>query len=51
MGYGPRVITHELCFHVLNRGNDRQRVFFDDDDHRTFLQSLGQTQLRYPFQL
>ncbi len=51
MGYGPRLITHEFCFHVLNRGNDRQCVFYDDDDHRAFLNALGQTQLRYPFRL
>ena len=45
------MIAHDLCFHVFNRGNDRQRVFYDDDDYRAFLQSLGQTQLRYPFRL
>ena len=45
------MITHDLCFHVFNRSNDRQRVFYDDDDYRAFLQSLGQTQLRYPFRL
>ncbi len=45
------MISHEFCFHVLNRGNDRQCVFSDDDDHRAFLNALGQTQLRYPFRL
>jgi hypothetical protein len=50
-GLLPRAITHDLCFDVLNHGNDRQRVFYDDDDHCAFLQSLGQTQSRYPFRL
>jgi putative transposase len=38
-------------YHAINRGNNRERVFFDDDDFRAFLQALAQTQLRYPFDL
>ena len=40
-----------LTFHAINRGNNRDVVFADDADHQAFLQSLGRTQLRYPFRL
>ena len=40
-----------LCFHVLNRGNNRDDVFVDDDDRLAFLDSLGKARLRYPFAL
>jgi len=40
-----------LVYHAINRGNNRQAVFADDDDHRAFLHALGRTRLRYPFRL
>src|SRR6185437_8602894 len=36
---------------AINRGNNRDVVFLDDEDHLAFLGSLGRTQLRYPFRL
>lgn len=32
-----RTIAADICYHVLNRGNGRSRVFHDDDDFREFL--------------
>ena len=29
--------TEEACYHVMNRGHNRERIFGDDDDRRHFL--------------
>jgi putative transposase len=44
-------VADGLVYHAINRGNNRDRVFFDDGDCRAFLRALGQTQQRYPFDL
>src|SRR5262245_9001932 len=36
-----RASLGDTCFHVLNRGNDRRRVFHKDADYRAFLKALG----------
>src|SRR5271166_2272215 len=51
MGRQPRPIADGLLYHALNRGNNRGPVFFAEDDYRTFLKALAQTQGRYPFRL
>ena len=51
MGRPLRPLDDGLLYHAINRGNDRQVVFADEPDHRAFLHSLAQTQLRYPFRL
>jgi putative transposase len=51
MGRLPRPLDDGLLYHAINRGNDRRVVLADEADHRAFLHSLGQTQLRYPFRL
>jgi putative transposase len=40
-----------LVYHALSRGNNRDTVFFEDDDFRAFLDALARAQLRYPFRL
>lgn len=49
MGRPLRPTDDGLLYQAINRGNDRRVVFSDDEDHRAFLESLGRTQLRYPF--
>jgi putative transposase len=44
-------VVDGLVYHAMNRGNNRDRVFFDDGDFRAWLRALSQTQLRYPFDL
>ena len=51
MGKPPRIIGDDLIYHALNRGNNGQAVFEDDNDLDAFLQAMGQTQTRYPFRL
>ncbi len=29
-----------ICYHVLNRGNARQDVFHEDDDHQRFIELI-----------
>lgn len=35
-------MADEGIYHILNRGNDRQRVFHKDGDYRAFLKLLGE---------
>jgi putative transposase len=51
MGRPPRLIGDGLVYHALNRGNNRERVFFRPTDYEQFLRALAQTQERYPFRL
>ncbi len=46
-----RPVGEGLIFHALNRGNNRQDVFFDADDRRMFLDALAAARERYPFLL
>lgn len=45
------MVADGLVYHALNRGNNRDRVFFGDADYGAFLHALGQTKERYPFRL
>ena len=51
MGRPLRPTEDDLVYHAINRGNNREVVFADDEDFLAFLQSLARTQLRYPFRL
>jgi putative transposase len=51
MGRRLRPLADGLVYHAINRGNNRDRVLFDDGDFRAFLRALVQTQVRYPFDL
>ncbi|HEY2839279.1 MAG TPA: transposase [Pirellulales bacterium] len=46
-----RPIEAGLIYHVINRGNNRQRVFSKDADFAAFLTALGELKERRPFQL
>ena len=35
-----RIENEDACYHVMDRGNGRQRVFHGDDDHGLFLDKL-----------
>ncbi|WP_165075057.1 REP-associated tyrosine transposase [Paludisphaera rhizosphaerae] len=51
MGRSLRLVEDGLVYHAINRGNNRDVVFLDDDDHAAFLDALGRTQAKYPFRL
>jgi putative transposase len=43
----PRINIPGITFHVVQRGNDRHRTFFADDDYRSYLLSLRRISRRY----
>jgi len=46
-----RPIERGLIYHVINRGNNRQRVFTKDADFTAFLAAIGDLKERRPFEL
>jgi REP element-mobilizing transposase RayT len=47
---GPlRPIDDRLVYDVINRGNHRAPVFFDDADFEAFLEAIGDLKKRRPF--
>ncbi|MFQ5830862.1 MAG: hypothetical protein ACE5JD_17150 [Candidatus Methylomirabilia bacterium] len=42
MARAPRITIPALPHHIIQRGNNRQGIFFDDDDYRFYLQCLRQ---------
>jgi len=40
MAHLPRLTLPDLPYHVTQRGNRRQPVFFQDEDYRTYLEFL-----------
>jgi putative transposase len=40
MARSPRITIPTLPHHIVQRGNNRQAVFFDDDDYRLYLECL-----------
>jgi putative transposase len=45
-----RPIDSHLIYHVINRGNNRAPVFFDDEDYAAFLKAVGDLKQRRPFE-
>jgi len=46
-----RPIDDGLIYQVINRGNNRQAVFFSEGDYLAFLKALGDLKQRKPFEL
>jgi REP element-mobilizing transposase RayT len=42
-----RIEFEGALYHVLSRGNERRDIFFDDDDRRLFLDTLGDMTQRF----
>lgn len=47
MARRPRFNVTDLPVHVVQRGNDRRRCFFDDDDRALYLKALGDASAAY----
>ena len=47
MPRAPRLQIAGLTFHVVHRGNHRERVFFQDDDYRYYLHLLARVSQHY----
>jgi putative transposase len=46
-----RPVADGLIYHIINRGNNRQRVFESDSDYLAFLKALADLKERRPFEL
>ncbi|NLE38938.1 MAG: transposase, partial [Pirellulaceae bacterium] len=46
-----RPIADGLIYHVINRGNGRQKVFLHDGDYLAFLEAAAELKQRKPFDL
>jgi putative transposase len=48
MGRHARKTIANIPYHILNRGNNHQPIFFCDDDYQYFLESLTLAKEKYP---
>lgn len=51
MARKPRIEFNGALYHVLTRGNQKQQVFLDTEDHDRYLKILGNYKVRYGFAL
>jgi len=47
----PRLEVEGGLYHVMTRGNNRQRIFGDDDDYRRMLMLIEEAKMKLPFYL
>ena len=47
MGRAWRIEFEGAFYHVLSRGNEKRDIFFDDDDRRQFLDTVGEMSGRF----
>jgi len=50
-GSGPPVHFPNAFYHVIARGNRRQAIFSDEQDHQRSLSDVSEYKTRYPFHL
>ena len=41
--------TEEACYHVMNRGHNREAIFCGDEDHLMFLNLVARYRERFHF--
>jgi REP element-mobilizing transposase RayT len=46
----PRVHAKGLLYHVMARGNDRQKIFLGKSDYQAFVEALRTVRQRYPLE-
>lgn len=51
MPRGPRIVIENCCYHIINRGNQKQSIFIDDNDFITFLELLRHYKRKFGFKL
>jgi REP element-mobilizing transposase RayT len=51
MARKPRIEYEGALYHVITRGNQRQRVFKDVEDHQRYLKILADYKVRYEYTL
>jgi len=51
MPTGPRVVMDNVCYHIITRGNQKQRIFRENSDYREYLDRLRKYKKRCSFSL
>lgn len=51
MGRGPRVKIPGIIYHVINRGNNKQIIFREEEDYKRYTKLLERYKERYGFKL
>jgi putative transposase len=51
MPRGVRIILNNLCYHIINRGNQKQAIFLEDADFAKYLQLLRHFKKKYAFRV
>jgi len=46
-----REVADNAIYHIVQRGNNKQVIFRDENDYRQFLYSLSKCSYKYPFEL
>ena len=47
----PRVLIDYACYHIITRGNQRQKVFVTEEDYAKYLAILKKAKRRYKVDL
>ena len=47
----PRLLVEGACYHLIARGNQKQRVFLDEEDFKEYLIRLRQYKKKFDFKL
>lgn len=51
MPRGTRIILNNVCYHIINRGNQKQSIFLDDSGFGKYLQLLKHFKRKYAFKI
>lgn len=51
MARGSRILIPNACYHIIHRGNQKQKIFLEDADFEKFLQILLHYKRKFAFKL
>lgn len=51
MPRGARILMRNVCYHIVNRGNQKQNIFLEDNDYIKFLEILKHYKRKCRFRL
>ncbi|MFH1269682.1 MAG: transposase [Candidatus Omnitrophota bacterium] len=51
MTRGPRLVISNACYHIIQRGNQKQKIFLEEADFRKYLEILFHYKRKYHFKL
>ena len=51
MARGARILLENVCYHIINRGNQKQKVFLENSDFEKYLELLKHYKRKYGFKI